>query len=70
MVLSHLTLCLFQDEMEQLQDNQEKMMTQINNLRGKLKSMGQNQETLQAMVTALLKHHKVEWQDEDFQAEE
>ena len=53
--------------MEQLQENQEKMMDHINNLRFRVKTLNQQNETLTNMMTAMMKHMNVEYQEEDFQ---
>ena len=53
--------------MEQLQENQEKMMTSVYNLHGRVKALNERQERLESMMAALLEHHQVQWQEEDGQ---
>jgi hypothetical protein len=51
--------------MEILQENQEKMMKTIDSLRTRLKGMEANHVQMMNMMTALLKHHEVQFVDED-----
>ena len=43
------------------------MTEHINNLRFRVKTLGQQNETLTNMLGALLKHHNVDFVEEDFQ---
>jgi hypothetical protein len=51
--------------MEILQENQEKMMKTIDSLRTRLKGMEANHVQMMNMMTDLLKHHEVQFVDED-----
>ena len=61
---------VFQDDMEVLQENQEKMMTHINTLRYRMKQMEQSQQKVTAMLGAIMKHHGVSYDEEDAQEDE
>jgi transient receptor potential cation channel subfamily A protein 1 len=52
-------------EMEQLQENQEKTMGQVHNLRQRMKTMAEQNERLQSMMSALLQHHNINLDEED-----
>ena len=53
---------VFQTEAEKLEDNQERMMGYINNLRLKLKSISEKQNRMEAMMEAMLKANEIEWE--------
>ena len=61
---------LSQDEMEVLEENQEKMQQELSNLKGRMKNMRAQNEKIESMLTALLKKHEVEWQEEDEQQDD
>ena len=52
--------------MEQLQENQEKMMGQIDQLKTKMKAMRAQSHRLEGMLTALCKAQDVDYTEEDF----
>ena len=56
--------------MEVLQENQEKMLGQMNQVRYRLKQMEANNQKLTSMVTALMKHQGVTYDEEDAQEDE
>jgi hypothetical protein len=55
------------DEMEQLQENQDKMMGHMMGIRNRIKGLNERQEKLESMMEALLEHHGVQWQEVDGQ---
>ena len=56
--------------MEQLQENQEKMMSNIDNLRFRFKNLNSQNEKLESMLTAIMKHQNIEWDEEDAREED
>ncbi|ELT91340.1 hypothetical protein CAPTEDRAFT_201917 [Capitella teleta] len=58
------------DEMEVLQENQEKMLKNINSMRIRMKNMETSNAQLSNMLAALLKHHDVQFTDEDIVVED
>lgn len=63
-------VCVMQDDMEILQENQEKLLNNVNSLRYRMKNMEANHERMFSMLSALLKHHKVDFEDEDVTVED
>ena len=59
-----------QDDMERMEENQEKMMGNINNLRYRMKELEQQNQKLQGMMLALLKAQGVAYDEEDAQENE
>ena len=60
----------FQDDMERLEENQEKLLRQVTTLRRTVKDMKSQNEKLESMLSALLTSQGVEWQEEDAYQEE
>ena len=60
----------FQDDMELLQENQEKMIQNINLMRRRMKNMESQNQKLGGMLAAMLKAQGVEYMEEDAQDEE
>ena len=56
--------------MEVLEENQEKMQQELSNLKGRMKNMRAQNEKIESMLTALLKKHEVDWQEEDEQQDD
>lgn len=56
--------------MEVLQENQEKMMKSITFLRHRMKNIEANHAQMLNMLSALLKHHEVDYRKEDVVVEE
>ena len=71
-VLSHTdpVLLLLQDEWEVVQENQDKMMKQLATVRTRVKQLDQQNQQMASMLTAIVKHHNIELEDEDFIADE
>lgn len=53
------------DEFERLEENQDKMKSDISLLRYRMRGVSERTEKLESMMCALLKHHNVDWEEED-----
>ena len=56
--------------MEVVQENQEKMIGQMQTMRQRMKAMAQHNERLEAMMKQLLRAQNVEIEEEDDQEED
>ena len=59
-----------QEDIEIVQENQEKMMKQMTTMRQRIKAMTQQNERLEAMMLQLMKAQGVEFTEEDVNEED
>lgn len=58
------------DEVERVKESQEKIVSQVKKLKTSLVDIREHNQKLESLLKAIVKHHSIDWQEEDFQADE
>ncbi|XP_070189214.1 transient receptor potential cation channel subfamily A member 1 homolog [Littorina saxatilis] len=57
-------------EMEQVQENQDKVQGDVKKLKRSVKDLKETNQRIESMLRAVLRHGNIDWQDEDYQEED